>query len=416
MRQEKAPVSNQRKYTHGLLAVVGVVQFACTVAPDLEMVETEIEIEIVSGDGQIQGRNRLLNEPVIVRAVNESGRPVPGVELSFSTHPSSGSVGVDRVTTGSNGRAAVSWTLGDLVGTQSLVVSGPDRDTVVTATARQSDFDVHLVADAGLTAEQVEAIRAGTERWTDVVTGDMPDFHLPPDYRPPERCLAAQTPTSGLIDDMRIEVRIRADLASSMIVAFCEAAESPVSIRPFWLLVWVRPSFVERLQSESRFREWMAHTTGHGLGFGTFWGSLLRNPVSEVGVGADTHFPDSATVAAFDAAGGAGWTGGSKVPVENAEDRDFHWRGDVVGHEIMSSWYTMRLPGDNPPLSAITVQSLAALGYQVDVSMADPYELPAAHPAADKDRGLPGSAGVPRHGQSVELIYDGSRIVGIASR
>ena len=76
----------------------------------------------------------------------------------------------------------------------------------------------------------------------------------------------------------------------------------------------------------------------------------------------------------------------------------------------------MRLPGDNPPLSAITVQSIAALGYQVDVSMADPYELPAAHLAADKDRGLPGSAGVPRHGQSVELIYDGSRIVGIASR
>lgn len=406
---------NRRKYVHGLLAVVGLVQFACTVGPDVEMVETDIEIDIVSGDGQIQGRKRLLNEPVIVRAVDESGRPVSGVEVSFSTHPSSGSVSVDRVTTESSGRAAVSWTLGDLVGTQSLVVSGPDRDTVVTATARQSDFDVHFVADAGLTAEQVQAIRAGTERWTDVITGDMPDFHLPPDYRPPDRCLAAKWPASGLIDDMRIEVRIRADLASSMIVAPCEVAESPVGIRPFWLLVWVRPSFVQRLESESRLREWMAHTTGHGLGFGNFWGSLVHNPISEAGVGADTHFPDSATVAAFDAAGGAGWTGGSKVPVENgAENRDIHWRGDVLGHEIMSSWYTMAMPGDNPPLSAITVQSVAALGYQVDVSMADPYDLP--DPAATADRGLFGGGGAPRHGELVELIYDGSRIVGIVSR
>ena len=132
-------------------------------------------IKIVSGDGQIQGRNRLLNEPVIVQAVDESGRPVPGVEVSFWTHPSSGSVNVDRVTTESGGRAAVSWTLGDLVGTQSLVVSGPDREIVVSATARQSDFDVHFVADPGLTAEQVEAIRAGTERWTDVITGELPE-------------------------------------------------------------------------------------------------------------------------------------------------------------------------------------------------------------------------------------------------
>ena len=179
----------------------------------------------------------------------------------------------------------------------------------------------------------------------------------------------------------------------------------------------VRPSFIARLDSESRFREWMTHVTGHGLGFGIFWGSLLHNPIDEAGVGADTHFPDAATVAAFDAAGGGEWTGGSKVPVENAaENRDVHWRGDVFGHEIMSSWYTMAMPGDGPPLSAITVQSVAALGYQVDVNMADPYELPKADRAADEDRRLPDGGGVPPHGGCVELIYDGSRIVGIVGR
>lgn len=188
---------------------------------------------------------------------------------------------------------------------------------------------------------------------------------------------------------MRIEVRLRADLAAPMVLAICEAAETPVSIRPLWLYIQAMPSFVQRLHSESRLREWMAHTTGHGLGYGLFWGSLLHNPVDEAGVGADTHFPDPATVAAFDSAGGAAWIEGTKVPVENSEeDRDIHWRGEVLGHEIMSSWYTMGMPGDDPPLSAITVQAMAALGYEVDVSMADPYELPGADVMADRDRRL----------------------------
>ena len=393
-----------------LLAVVAFLHSACLMVPEEEV----FEIEFVSGDGQIQGRERQLNEPVVVQALDEDGHPAPGIGLYFSTDPPSGSVDFNNVTTDSIGRASVWWTLGDLVGRQILTVRSLTLGAAISATARESDFDIHLVTDPGFTPEQVEAMRAGTERWTDVITGDMPDSRLPPDYRPPSRCLDAKTATSGEIDDMRIEVRIRADLDSPMVLAFCEATESPVSLRPFWLYVQVTPSFVQRLHSESRLREWMAHTTGHGLGYGLFWGSLLHNPVDEAGVGADTHFPDAATVAAFDAAGGAAWTEGTKVPVENAEEnRDIHWRGDVLGHEIMSSWYTMGMPGDNPPLSAITVQAMAALGYVVDVSMADPYTLPATGAMAGGDVEPPGPGGWPFHGESAELIYDRGHIVGI---
>ena len=406
-------MSNQVLSIRGLLAVVVLLHSACAVVPEPEV----FEIEFVSGDGQIQGRERQLNEPVVVQAVDEDGHPAPGVPLTFWTQPSSGSVDFTHVDTDSIGRAAVWWTLGDRVGRQALEVRSPTLGALVSATARESDFDIHLVADPGFTPEQVEAMRAGTERWTDVITGDMPDFRLPPDYRPPTRCWDATTPTSGLIDDMRIEVRIRANLVAPMVLAVCEAADSPVSIRPLWLYIQVTPSFVERLHSESRLREWMMHTTGHGLGYGLFWGSLLHNPVEEAGIGADTHFPDPATVAAFDAAGGAAWTGGTKVPVENSEEnRDIHWRGDVVGHEVMSSWYTMGMPGHNPPLSAITVQAMAALGYEVDVSMADPYELPGADAMTHRDRGLIGSGRSRRQGESVELIYERGRVVGIVYR
>lgn len=404
-----------RGLSHGLLAVTLIVQGACMVIPD----DNGMEIEVVSGNWQIQGRERQLNEAVVVRVVDRDGDPVPGVTLSFRAAPSNGNTNRNAVTTDSIGMATVWWTLGDDVGTQTLYVTSSEvqRDDSISATARRSDFDIHLVADAGFTPEQVEAMRVGTERWTDVITGDMPDFRLPSDYRLPSRCYDAKKPTSGSIDDMRIELTIRTDLRSPMVIAICESAESPVSIRPLWLHVLVTKDFFDSLHSESRLREWMAHLMGHGLGFGLFWGSLRHNPVSVAGVGADTHFPDAATVAAFEAAGGGAWTGGSKVPVENSEKySDIHWRGDVLGDELMSSWYTMGMPGDNPPLSAITVQAMGALGYEVDVRMANPYEVPGAGAMADQDQGPIGNGRSRRHGESVELIYERGLVVGIVYR
>ena len=77
-------------------------------------------------------------------------------------------------------------------------------------------------------------------------------------------------------------------------------------------------------------------------------------------------------VAAFDAAGGAGYTGG-KVPREGA-----HWRASVFGTEMMVSSNRLGRPD---PVSAITLQSMADMGYAVDASRADPYQLAAPAPA-----------------------------------
>ena len=80
------------------------------------------------------------------------------------------------------------------------------------------------------------------------------------------------------------------------------------------------------------------------------------------------------------AAGGAGYTGGAKVPVVNtggAGTRNSHWRASVFGNELMIGYLT-----DSSPLSAITIQSLADLGYTVDPGLADGYGLPGAAAAA----------------------------------
>ena len=117
--------------------------------------------------------------------------------------------------------------------------------------------------------------------------------------------------------------------------------------------------------SEAKHVQYVAlHEIGHVLGVGTIWDNLgfLQDYPN-----ADAHFNGPLAIAAFDDAGGRGYTG-KKVPV--SQDGG-HWRSSVFGtREVMIS-------GDGA-LSGITVQSLADLGYGVDVSQADAYTLPGA--------------------------------------
>ena len=107
------------------------------------------------------------------------------------------------------------------------------------------------------------------------------------------------------------------------------------------------------------------HEFAHGLGFGvgTQWDNLLET-------GDDPHFTGALAIAAFDAAGGTGYTG-AKVPVESAVSG--HWSESVLGLELMTSRMTL---GAENPYSAITIQAMADMGYAVDTSFAEDYELP----------------------------------------
>ena len=122
------------------------------------------------------------------------------------------------------------------------------------------------------------------------------------------------------------------------------------------------------------------HEVAHALGFGTLWAEfgLLENRYPGSGTH-DTHFSGSAAIAAFDDAGGSGYTG-EKVPVQNTSPgENGHWRRSVFTTEIMGP---RLVPGG--ALSAITAQAMADLGYSVDTSHTDPYTitLPGA-PIAD---------------------------------
>ena len=146
------------------------------------------------------------------------------------------------------------------------------------------------------------------------------------------------------------------------------------------------------------------HEMAHILGFGLLWDDfgLLADP-SSVTPGADTHFTGAAAIAAFNAAGGASYTG-AKVPVDNEEPGpDLHWRASIFPGEAMGP---AQFLSRREPLSAITIESLADLGYTVAAALADPYSvsLPDIPP------------GRPVQAEAGQLIYLGDDILRVPIR
>lgn len=111
------------------------------------------------------------------------------------------------------------------------------------------------------------------------------------------------------------------------------------------------------------------HELAHGLGF-------IRGRLNSLGLTSDAtepHFTGSGALAAFNAAGGTGYTG-AKVPM--APDLS-HWSESVFDVEIMTPLLERGVP---QPVSAITLQAFADLGYTVNASLANEYTLPTPRP------------------------------------
>lgn len=113
------------------------------------------------------------------------------------------------------------------------------------------------------------------------------------------------------------------------------------------------------------------HEMMHTLGFGTVWGPGLQGEVAAPD-GADPRFIGANGQTAYAGVGGTDAPTG--VPVENTGGvgtRGSHWRESVFRSELMTGWADGTMP-----LSRVTIGALKDLGYDVDLSKADPYTLP----------------------------------------
>ena len=245
-------------------------------------------------------------------------------------------------------------------------------------------FDIELVFINSGTATQNAAFTAAEVRWESFIQNDLPDVNFATSPIAADECIEGQPLIDDDVDDLRIYVDIVPIDGPFGVLA--EAGPCLIRLGSSLPVVgFMRFDVADLafLEVNNEMVTVVLHEMGHVLGIGTLWETLglIQNPSVPSSPGVDTHFTGPRAIAAFDAAGGTGYTGGDKVPVENELGEgsgDAHWRESVLGEELMSPSLN---PGQANPLSAISTESLADLGYTVDSSGADPYSKAFAGPA-----------------------------------
>jgi len=227
------------------------------------------------------------------------------------------------------------------------------------AAAVASAYKIEVRFLGGLNTAQKNAFKAAADRWATVIVGDLPSVRV----------------DNEVIDDLLILAQGTAIDGPRGILG----QAGPTHIRPAnagkskFLPVKGIMSFdtadLQAMQQDGTLKDVITHEMGHVIGIGTIWErkGLLKDAgqstVRFVGKNARKEFGKLKKSAAAD------------VPVENTGGpgtADGHWRESVFRNELMSGF--IAAPGN--PLSRLTVASLLDMGYEVDLSKAEPYKLP----------------------------------------
>ena len=256
---------------------------------------------------------------------------------------------------------------------------------VTTAEPPEETFDLELVmVDQGTTSQNA-VITQVAERYESMV--GLGDFDL--SLTGPADACAPGMPalSSHPVDDVSIFVMIgRLDGADNAVAmsgtCFVRSGANGWRGMPVLGAIVLDEADIGQLESDGVLEAVVTRQMARALGFGPdIWNEhgFLRNPSLPEDPDADTHMNAPLVVAAFNAAGGEGYAG-AKAPLENGAMpgiSDVHWRESVFGDELMTPYLT----GDSQPLSRITLEALYEVGYELDVTMADPFTLAGARSA-----------------------------------
>jgi len=320
-----------------------------------------------------------------VKVTDANGNVVQGAAVAFAVASGGGSATGTSTTTNAGGIATVGgWTLGSTAGTNTLtatlsgsgIAGNPVTFTATGTAASVTHLTIELRYLTTGTASQVAAFTAAQTRWQNIITMHLSNVLL---NAGAGQCGSNSPAISEIIHDIVIYVTFEAIDGVGGVLG----SAGPCYIRdPNNLPLLGRMRFdtadLANMEANGTLNSVILHEMGHVLGIGTIWDQfpgLLVNPSLPSSPGVDTRFTGTNAIAGFDAIGGTTYTGGGKVPVENAQGgagtRDSHWRESVLLNELMTGFVSAA----NNPLSLLTVRSLQDLGYTVNTSLADAFFL-----------------------------------------
>ena len=206
---------------------------------------------------------------------------------------------------------------------------------------------------SGLTASQQTIFQQAANRWSQVITGDLPNAT----YR-------GQT-----VDDLLINASsITIDGVNGILGQAGPDAFRSGSDLPYHGIMQFDSADMASMESSGLLFSVVLHEMGHILGIGTIWARpwpAVRRRHEQSDLSRSQRHgavqPDFRHIGQRRAGREHGRRSGT---------RDSHWRETVFTNELMTGWAG---PGTNLPLSRVTVGSLADIGYTVNYAAADAY-------------------------------------------
>lgn len=216
-------------------------------------------------------------------------------------------------------------------------------------------FNIQVKFGGGLSEAQRAAFQTAAERWSQIITGDLPSVEV----------------GGELIDDVVITAEgIAIDGPGQILGQAGPAFVRTGSLLPITGVMQFDSADLDQMEQDGSLVDVIIHEMGHVLGIGTLWeakGLLVGAGTSDpifVGEKAQRVYADL-----------LGEAEPKPVPAANEGGpgtRDGHWRESIFRNELMTGF----LDAGINPLSRLTIASLEDLGYEVDPSAADAFDLP----------------------------------------
>ena len=254
-------------------------------------------------------------------------------------------------------------------GTQTVTITATatgytaGSDTLDVLDDEGSEFTIDVIfIDNSLTASQQAIFTTAANRWSQIITGDVPDVTVSGSFFTDNM--------QRVVDDVSIEASAPfIDGVGNVLGSAGPTGVRSTSRIPAVGTMRFDSADVASLESSGRLQDVILHEMGHVLGIGTIWSDLLL--LTGAG-GADPRFTGTGATAKYNSVFS---NSESSVPVANtggSGTADSHWRESVFDTELMTGY----LDSGSNPISVITVAMLADLGYVVNLNAADAYTPP----------------------------------------
>jgi hypothetical protein len=212
------------------------------------------------------------------------------------------------------------------------------------------------------------AVTIAVAKWTRAISKNMGDFQLTSSAN---ECFVGEPALNETHHNLLLFVSLLQIDHHGGALAYTEICKlSTRDTLPIVSHIRVDREDLDSVTARGELQGVIMHEMGHALGFNPL--SYLPKELAD-GTSEDPVFVGADARSEFSKHGA--WYTGATVPLENVSNlglRDPHWRFSVFGDELMSPSIGR---GFKSPLSTITLGAFQDLGYTVDFSVADPYEV-----------------------------------------